>query len=390
MRQNRSGSVGQRLVALLLGLLILTSCATVDPSIIPLPLAATGGTITGLVLDGINPITGATVSTIPPTGTGATDQNGRYTITGVSPQTLTVVVEPAGFLSASKVVTVLPGQTVTADLRPAQDASGTIDGRITDGFNAIPDAEITTLPPTQRITSSLDGAFLFTNLAPGQYRVDATKPGFFPTSELVTITPGEIKRVRLAATRRFDGVIAGIVTDGVAPLGNATAPVKITLFLADGRREIIFRPEFVPAPPPQPSFPLPLNFNYFFQGLPGGTAVVQAELPGFVPGIKEVRIEPPLVANGEIILSADGVTGAIAGTVFSPLNDPVPNVQVDVGPPSQPATATTTTDAAGRYRFPALNPGQYEVTAISAVFGTVVLPVAVGAARTADGSVRFP
>jgi large repetitive protein len=388
MRENRRGSVGARLVGLLIGLMILTSCATVDPSIVPLPLPATTGSITGVVLDGNTPVQGAAVSTLPPTASGATDANGRFTLSGVNPQTVTLVTEPAGFLAASKVVTVLPGVTLNATLNVVQATSGTINGRVTDGFNAVPDARVTITPlvATNNVTTALDGSFLFTNLTPGRYRLDVSKPGFFDTASFVTVTSGEIVRANIAATRRFDGSILGVVTDGVTPTGSTSTPVKITLFQPDGTRQILLRPEFVFAPPPGPAFPLPLNFNYVFSGLPGGTAIVQAELPGFPPGIKEVRIEPPRVANGEIILSADGTTGAIAGTVFDFLGRTLPNVTVTVGMPSQPITATTTTDQVGRYRAFSLPPGQYEIIATSPVAGTGTLQVNVGAAGTADGS----
>jgi hypothetical protein len=340
------------------------------------------------VLDGRVPISGATVSTIPPTVTGATDATGRFTLTPISAQTVTVVVEPANFLAASKPVTVLPGQTINVTLTPAQATGATINGRVIDGVFAIPDAVVTTIPPTQSVTTSLDGGFLLTGLTPGTYRVEANKPGFFPGIELVTITPGQIARVVLAATRRSDGVILGVVTDGVAPLGTTTTPEKITLFALE-RREILFRPEFVFQPRPAPSFPLPLNFNYIFSNLPAGTAVVQAELPGFFPGIKEVRIEPPLVGNGEIILSRDGVNGAIAGTVFDPFAAPLPGAVVDVSQGGAGATTSTTSDAAGRFRFPLVPSGVFDVSARSTLFATATVRVNVAPARTADGSVRF-
>lgn len=379
---------GYRVMALAVGLLLLTSCATVDPSILQLPLPSTTGQITGLVLNAGTPISGATVTTIPPTVNGATDSAGRFLLTPVPAQTVTVVVEPANFLPVSRVITVLPGQTVNVTLTPPESNGGTIVGRVTDGVFGIPEAEVTTVPPTARITTTADGNFLLTGLTPGQYRVDAEKPGFFPGSAFVTLTSGQVARVTVATTRRTDGVILGVVTDGVAPVGSSTSPVRITLF-AGNRREILIRPEFVFQPRPAPSFPLPLNFNYIFDGLAGGTAVVQAEADGFATGIKEVRIEPPLVGNGEIILSRDGTSGAVAGTVFDPFGFPRPGAIVEVSQASQPATSATTTDGIGRYRFPVLPPGVFDVSVRDTLFATGTLRVFVAPAGTADGTVRF-
>lgn len=378
-----------RVALLLLGVAIFSSCANVDPSIVPLALPDTAGTINGLVTNAGNPIAGAAVSTIPPTVGGATDSTGRFTLAPIPPQTLTVIVEPGNFLTASRTVTVLPGHTVNVTLTPQEATGGTINGRVIDGTFGIGDAVVTTIPPTQRITTTADGAFLLTGLNPGQYRIDAEKGGFFAGSSLVTLTSGQVARTTIALTRRFDGVILGVVTDGVNPVGTTTSTVRITLF-AGLRREQVQRPFFVQTqPPPAPSFPTPLSFNYTFDALPGGTAVVQAEAAGFVPGIKEVRIEPPLVANGEIVLSRSGATGAVAGTVFDPFGLPRVGAIVEVSQGSAPATTSTTTDSIGRYRFPALTPGVFVVNARDTLFAPSSVTVNVAPAGTADGSIRF-
>src|SRR5581483_6913237 len=103
---------------------------------------------------------------------------GHFTLANIVPQTLIVTVSPATFLSTSAQVTVLPGQTATVTLTPAQSTSGSIFGRVTDGVNPVADAVVTTLPPTQRVTSAVDGSFLYAGVTPGIYQVTATKPGF--------------------------------------------------------------------------------------------------------------------------------------------------------------------------------------------------------------------
>ena len=69
--------------------------------------------------------------------------------------------------------------------------------------------------------------------------------------------------------------------------------VTITLFGREGR-QIINRPAIV-LPPTRPGSPFgnPLVFDFALTGLPAGRYVLQAQFPGFVVGIKEVRVEPP-------------------------------------------------------------------------------------------------
>jgi hypothetical protein len=391
-RQRRSGRwparSGERLLVVVALALVLTSCANVAPSIVPVGIAASTGSISGTVTDGVAPIPGVSVLTIPPTVSGVTDAAGRYTLAPVPPQALTVLVEPPGFLSASRQVTVLPGQTARADLTVAAAVGGTIEGRVLEGTAGLPDVRVTTVPATRAVTSALDGSFALSGLTPGTYRVDATRRGFRPASVFATVTPAMVARVVLAPERRTDGAITGVVTDGANPVGSAARQVKITLFAPDDRR-VEFTPREADTAP-RPVFPPPLVFEYVFSGLPTGQYIVQAELPGFVPGVKEVRVEPPIVGNGDIILSPDGASGAIAGTVTESVFDrPRQGAVVQVGPVSAPPTTTTTTDAAGRYRFLALAPGEYEVSASSFPATTTTLRLSVSGGNTADGSIRL-
>jgi hypothetical protein len=55
--------------------------------------------------------------------------------------------------------------------------------------------------------------------------------------------------------------------------------------------------------------------------------------------------------------------GSITGTVKGAAGNPLPGATVEARSPSLVGVATTETDAEGVYRFPALPPGRYEVTA---------------------------
>ncbi len=81
-------------------------------------------------------------------------------------------------------------------------------------------------------------------------------------------------------------------------------------------------------------------------------------------------------------------TGSIEGTVADSNGAPLPGVSVDIKSPALLGTRTVVSDAAGRYKFPAIPPGVYTVTAALSGFtkvektnirvglgGTVTLPV---------------
>ena len=64
-------------------------------------------------------------------------------------------------------------------------------------------------------------------------------------------------------------------------------------------------------------------------------------------------------------------TGTVEGTVTDQSNTALPGVTVELTSPSLQGTRTAVTAADGRYRFPAIPPGQYSVTAELSGFGKV-------------------
>jgi outer membrane receptor protein involved in Fe transport len=64
-------------------------------------------------------------------------------------------------------------------------------------------------------------------------------------------------------------------------------------------------------------------------------------------------------------------TGTVDGTVTDQSNAPLPGVTVELTSPNLQGTRTAVTSADGRYRFPAVPPGPYRVTAELAGFGKV-------------------
>lgn len=77
------------------------------------------------------------------------------------------------------------------------------------------------------------------------------------------------------------------------------------------------------------------------------------------------------VAGIASLPSAAQVTGAVvSGIVTDAQNAPIPNAQVSVTSTATGETFSTTTNGAGYYEFPSLNPGNYDLTVKAPGFGT--------------------
>ena len=78
-------------------------------------------------------------------------------------------------------------------------------------------------------------------------------------------------------------------------------------------------------------------------------------------------------------------TGTVDGTITDQSNTPLPGVTVTLTSPNLQGTRTAVTSADGRYRFPAVPPGSYTVTAELASFGKVQKKATVTLDATATG-----
>src|SRR5437773_1463997 len=84
---------------------------------------------------------------------------------------------------------------ITLGLAPAlaQPAGGTLRGTLTDDSGAVIPAATITLTgagTTKTAQTQADGAYVFPGLAPGQYTIHVTLPGFAAVNKPVTITAG--------------------------------------------------------------------------------------------------------------------------------------------------------------------------------------------------------
>ena len=79
-----------------------------------------------------------------------------------------------------------------------------------------------------------------------------------------------------------------------------------------------------------------------------------------------------LLILSPLAFSQSRETGAIVGTILDEEGTPLPGVTVTLSSPDIMGEKTAITDADGRYRFPALPPGVYQVKAELPGFASVV------------------
>jgi serine/threonine protein kinase len=178
----------------------------------PAPIAtpdATPAMISGVVIDASThlSISGASVTTDPPTNSVTTDVEGRFAIPDVPPGSYTVTVTKPGYAIDSVHVSVRVNGTA-ADVAllafPQPSAmptspsmfpgatSGVISGVVFDMTTGLPmpGVDVTTDPPTVLVTTDAEGRFTIPAVSPGSYIVEATKHGLTIGKE-VTVVAGK-------------------------------------------------------------------------------------------------------------------------------------------------------------------------------------------------------
>jgi len=122
---------------------------------------------------------------------------------------------------------------LAASTAPAQSASGAVKGTLTDNSGAIiPGAAVAIQSSGAQKTmlTGNDGGFAFSGLAPGQYTVSVTFPGFAPFSKSVSVTGGGTVQLPISLTlgsEKQEITVQGEAgpTVSVEPDNNATALV---------------------------------------------------------------------------------------------------------------------------------------------------------------------
>ena len=135
------------------------------------------GTIAGTVTDSSNaePIEGATVVVEGTELSATTDGDGDYEIDEVPVETYTVTASAEGYDDDSQSVTVIAGETSTADfaLNPIP-TTGTIAGKVTDSSTGLAIEGATVTDGTRSAITDVNGDYTIADVPVGTYTVTAS------------------------------------------------------------------------------------------------------------------------------------------------------------------------------------------------------------------------
>lgn len=353
-------------------------CSDSDPVLLvdPTDVRQTTGTVVGTLTSNGLPAGGVNLRTDPAGATGRSDASGAFRLEGVLPGRVTVVAEGGGFLRGSRTVVVVGDREATADivLFPAA-GTGSLQGVVTDGSVGLAEVRISTVPASQSPITSADGRYDIPGLAPGPYRVTATRLGYDTVQRIVQVLEGRAAQQDFALAARDDGRIEGVVTDSV---GQPLVMAQVDLFFGS---DVVTA--FTDA-----------NGVYSFSNLITGFYVLGASQAGFLPGSKGLDVRGGSRSNGDLVLYTSAtpapVPGSIAGTVFDDTDAPVTGVTVTLSAASNPASVVTGAD--GTFTFVDVPTGSVVVT-LTPAGGAPFLPamrtIVVGAGQTADASVNL-
>jgi hypothetical protein len=275
-----------------------------------------------------------------------TNGAGVYLIPDVAPGTVQVTASAAGYVAAP-----LTSVTVTANSTATQDfalvTNSTISGTAFDALGAaLPGASVTVSGPmTETVVTDGSGAYAFTDLAPGLYKVDfdSTQVDLVaPATQAVTIASG-------GETHAVDGhFLAAAEIDGVVN-GPSAAPASGVTVTATG--------------PVTSSATSALNGSYRLLGLAPGDYTVTFHADGFIDPtpltVSVLDYGTTVVAPTAALVAPSSIHGTVTDAASAPVEGAV--VTID-----GPAFATTTTAADGTYSFSNVATGDYSLTVAAA------------------------
>jgi len=152
------------------------------------------GTIAGTVTDSSDdePIEGATVVVDGTELSATTDGNDGYEIDDVPVGTYTVTASAAGYDDDSQSVTVIAGETSTADftLNPIP-TTGTIAGKVTDSSTGLTIEGAMVTDGTRSAITDVNGDYTIADVPEATYTVTASAADYDDDSQSVTVIAGE-------------------------------------------------------------------------------------------------------------------------------------------------------------------------------------------------------
>ena len=304
--------------------------------------------------------------TLRPVGGGnavtkRTDAGGRYRFDGVVTGRYTVSATRAGFTqdptAASVELTVTLNNDTAADIVLARKAAiwGVLSTDVVGTVTPLPATEVTLTPkaggtPTKIDTDS-DGKFRFTDLAPGDYTLAATRTGFTqnpPTAD-VTVTASLNQDTRADIVLARKAAIWGVLSTDV--VGTVT-PLPAT--------EVTLTPKAGGTPT---KIDTDSDGKFRFTDLAPGDYTLAATRTGFTqnPPTADVTVTASLNQDtrADIVLARKAAIWGVLSTDVVGTVTPLPATEVTLTPKTGGTPTKIDTDSDGKFRFTDLAPGVY-------------------------------
>ncbi|WP_370250080.1 carboxypeptidase regulatory-like domain-containing protein [Nocardioides sp.] len=303
----------------------------------------------GTVLSGLDVAIGGVPASI--TGTVVGDDVSEATVTLRTPSA--TALAPAGPTAGRTVARAAPGSTSAAPTTPTPTGDGAV---------------------VQAVAVGAEGRFTIGDVpSPAVYDLVVTKPGYAPAVQRIDVSAGEERRNVEINLTEGNGIIAGTVVAGGAPLGNATVTVSSgqttssTLSLTDGDVGT-FTLRRLPTP---------------------ATYTLVASAEGYASQTLTVTLADRQELTG-VTLTLGTASGTLAGTALTTDGDPAPGVSVTVTDGTrtvQTATRSSGTDL-GTWEVTGLPiPGSYTVTLARSDLSSQTISVSLDASGLISGDV---
>jgi len=350
-----------------LGAIVLSNATTtVNFALDPSP-----GSIAGNVTDAVttNPIAGVSIQIFDgPTliADTLTDPNGDYLVTDLAPGSYAVNATKAGYQTQVIGATVASNSTTTVNFALITNP-GAIAGTVTDAVTTNPIAGATILVFRGRTymgsaLTDVNGNYTVSNLAPGQYFVNAEAKNYQSAVQGATV----VSNVTTTADFTLEptpGNIAGTVTNSAN--GNPIPGTKIS---------VLSNSTLVASTLTDPSG------NYSIVGLAPGNYTVVANATNFnISAVgANVTANNTTTVNFALTVTPGNIIGTVRDAVTTSL---IAGAEIDVYS-GQTLIASTLTDPNGNYQVQNLAPGSFVVTASKPTYQTQALGAIVTANAT--------
>lgn len=398
---------------------------TLPPTILPptaivnAPPGSKVGSLKGVVRDPQGLPVARALVTLKGLATARTDSQGRFQFLNVPVGTQHLSVRQSGLQAKTAQVKVAAAASTDAPVQFAASdrvappskpsllvsgSGGAVAGSVADlQGHPLAGAKISLLQQTSALAAFTGptGAFVLNDVKPGPYRVVASKAGYDPSFQNVTLGPGARASVNFRLSRQSSPAVAGLLEARTArravirgrvlgTKGNAIANATVALRPAaggavltsantnrNGEYQLSAEPGRYEVRASSDSYQ---TASHFLEAQAGATARADFAL--------EPRAPDAAVISGKkrsTTTEGLGTAGSIVGLVTDARTGrPVAGALVSISKQQR-----TQTDPAGRFAFADLPPGRYQLTISRPGYSSAQDPVSIQSGKTARANLTL-